>query len=66
MMMNPLMTIPAQLAANRQVMGGMPITQFDELGGKHMLKDYGKWAISQFACQHYIILYLCIYGEIIL
>jgi hypothetical protein len=47
MMMNPLMTVPVQLASNRQVMGGMPITQFEDLGGKHMLKDYGKWAISQ-------------------
>lgn len=44
-MINPLYTIPTQLAFNRSLLTGQEISRYD--GGQEMWKDYGMFALRQ-------------------
>ena len=46
-MLTPLIIVPAQLAANRSILTGQPITEYRELGGPQMWRDYGQFALRQ-------------------
>ncbi len=46
-MTNPLITVPAQIALNRNILGDIPITEFEDLGGAPMYRDYTRFALSQ-------------------
>lgn len=55
MMLNPLITLPTQFVTNTQIMGGMPITEYKDLGGAPMYRDYARWAVSQLGMPREII-----------
>jgi len=54
-MLNPLITLPTQFVTNRQILGGMPITEYEDLGGAPMYRDYARWAVSQLGMPREII-----------
>ncbi|MEW6726915.1 MAG: transglycosylase SLT domain-containing protein [Bacillota bacterium] len=47
MLANPIFTTLAQLAFNRSLLTDRKITEFGEIGGPQMWKDYGMFALNQ-------------------
>ncbi|MFZ5634169.1 MAG: transglycosylase SLT domain-containing protein [Bacillota bacterium] len=54
-MVNPYITVPFQIAQNEMLFNDQKITEFEEIGGAPMLKDYGKFLLGHLGMSRQLV-----------